>query len=226
MKDSHDIVIRGNYAKDDGEYNIVVHGVDSNRLTHNVTVENNHCVRGGQAGQLTAGIVLLFTQDSREQGNVVEGAYGSGIFLNDRESGHGNKVLDNQLTGNGTHQSTGAITLEEASKAEVRHNTTNRQGSGGYAFRLEGGPHTRGVRVVDNVFSPGNGRLMDVAKPALTALIADYNSYYGPPSGHFRLGDKEYSFAAWKLQSKQDEHSRVLDPQDSQFVNAPPGAGR
>src|SRR5947209_13336520 len=60
---SHDVLISQNRADLDGEYNIVVHAVDPDPLTYNVIVEKNHCTRGGVAGHLTAGIVLLFRSE-------------------------------------------------------------------------------------------------------------------------------------------------------------------
>ena len=83
MKDSHDVIVRENQADNDAEYNIVVHSVDSDWLTYDVTVEKNQCRRGGQGGHLDAGIALLFVRNWVVRGNVVEGAYGSGIFVND-----------------------------------------------------------------------------------------------------------------------------------------------
>ena len=109
VKDSHDIVIRNNRGEADGEYNIVVHGVDSERGTFHIKVEHNFCLRGGQAGQLTSGIAILFAQDVQVVDNWVEDARGAGIFENDRGEASGNEIARNQLRHNGTHDGVGAI---------------------------------------------------------------------------------------------------------------------
>jgi hypothetical protein len=122
VKDSHDVIIRGNRAESDGEYNIVVHGVDSARLTYNVTVEKNQCHRGGRGGHLDAGIALLFVRDSTVRENMVQGAYGSGIFVYDTGVGGGNEVSFNQLRGNGTGRTTGTISLKDVSEISIHDN--------------------------------------------------------------------------------------------------------
>lgn len=211
VKDSHDIVISGNRGYGDGEYNIVVHGVDSDNLTYNITVEKNHCIRGGQAGHLTAGIVLLFTHDSKVRNNIVQEAYGAGVFINDKGIGFHNEISGNLLKSNGTQQRTGAITLEDVSDTEIRDNTVYAQGSEGFALMLEGGPHTRGLRVSGNTFFSDDGRMLDLATPA-EAFVADGNVYYGKGHAIFRWKSDEYSFAAWQNASQQDRHSRLADP--------------
>ena len=210
VKDSHDIVISGNRGYGDGEYNIVVHGVDSNELTYNVTVEKNQCIRGGQAGQLTAGIVLLFTHDSKVRNNIVQEAYGAGVFLNDRGIGFRNEISENILKNNGTQQRTGAITLEDVADTEIRDNTVYEQGSNGFALMLEGGPHTRRVRVTGNTFFSEDGRMLDLAGSA-EALLADKNVYYPGSRAIFRWKSEEYSFADWRKTSQQDTQSRLAD---------------
>ncbi|MBZ5599002.1 MAG: right-handed parallel beta-helix repeat-containing protein [Acidobacteriia bacterium] len=122
VKDSHDVIIRGNRAESDREYNIVVHGVDSGRLTYNVTVEKNQCRQGGRGGHLDAGIALLFVRDSAARENMVEGAYGSGIFVYDAGTGGGNEISFNELRGNGTGRATNAIRLKEVSEISIHDN--------------------------------------------------------------------------------------------------------
>lgn len=211
VKDSHDVRISHNRADLDGEYNIVVHGVDSDRLTYNVIVENNHCTRGGIAGHLTAGIVLLFTRNSKVRHNIVEGAYGAGIFVNDREAGFHNEISSNFLKGNGTHQATGAITLEDAAETTVHDNTISAQGAGGFALRLEGGPHTRAVQITNNTFFGSPANMLYVAQTARNTFVADRNSYHAKQP-RFRCASQEYSFAEWQHATRQDAHSVVADP--------------
>jgi hypothetical protein len=122
VKDSYDVVVRANQADNDAEYNIVAHGVDSDRLTYNVTVEKNRCRRGGQGGHLDAGIALLFVRNSVVRGNVVEGAYGSGIFVNDGLTGGGNEISFNELRGDGAGRTTRAISLQHVSKISIHDN--------------------------------------------------------------------------------------------------------
>lgn len=122
VKDSHDVIIRGNWAENDTEYNIVVHGVDSGRLTYNVTVEKNQCRQGGRGGHLDAGIALLFVRDSSVRENMVEGAYGSGIFVYDAGAGGGNEISFNELRGNGQGRTTNAISLKDVSEITIHHN--------------------------------------------------------------------------------------------------------
>ena len=122
VKDTHDVVVSGNQADNDAEYNIVVHGVDSDWLTYNVTVEKNQCRRGGQGGHLDAGIALLFVRSSIVRENVVEGAYGSGIFVNDGLTGGGNEISFNELRGDGAGRTTRAISLQHVSKISIHNN--------------------------------------------------------------------------------------------------------
>jgi hypothetical protein len=83
VKDSREIVIGNNVADRDGEYNIVVHRVEPGSPTEQIVVTRNKCQRGGQGGQLTAGIALLFVQDTKVTGNVVENPSGVGIYVRD-----------------------------------------------------------------------------------------------------------------------------------------------
>jgi len=112
VKDSHDVIIRENWADFDQEYNIVVHGVDSPDSTYDVRVEDNHCSRGGQGGQLSAGIALLFVEASGVEGNLVEGAAGEGILIKDAGLNPGNWASGNRLIGNGVKQKVPAIVLQ------------------------------------------------------------------------------------------------------------------
>ncbi|HVO80427.1 MAG TPA: right-handed parallel beta-helix repeat-containing protein [Terriglobales bacterium] len=122
VKDSHDVIIRGNRAEGDAEYNIVVHGVDSDRQTYNVTVEKNQCRRGGQGGHLDAGIALLFVRNSVVRENMVEGAYGSGIFVRDGSKGGGNEIAFNQLRGNGRGRPSEGVGLQDVSEIRIHDN--------------------------------------------------------------------------------------------------------
>jgi Periplasmic copper-binding protein (NosD) len=215
VKDSHDIVISENRGDRDGEYNIVVHGVDAGSATYNIIVEKNRCTHGGQAGELTAGIVLLFTRNSVVRNNVVEEARGAGIFLNDRGLGSGNEVSFNLLRNNGTHQRTGAITLEDVFDAHIHHNTVDLQGSGGFAVLLEGGPHTGKINVSSNALFPGNGKMVNVSARAEPAFIADQNIYFSAGNERFVWCTEQYSFSEWQAKTYQDSHSWIEDP--SQF---------
>jgi hypothetical protein len=215
VKDSHDIVISQNRGEGDGEYNIVVHGVDVGSATYNIVVEKNRCTRGGQARELTAGIVLLFTRNSVVRNNMVEEARGAGIFLNDRGVGSGNEVSFNLLRNNGTHQRTGAITLEDVFDAHIHHNTVAFQGSSGFAVLLEGGPHTGKINVSNNALFPGNGHMVSVSSQAGAAFIADGNTYYSTGDERFVWGKEQYSFSEWQANTDQDSHSRIADA--SQF---------
>ena len=122
VKDSHDIEIRDNDADLDREYNVVVHSVDSPSSTYNVSVTGNRCSRGGQGGELSAGIALLYVQKSGIEDNVVDFAYGSGILIKDTEPHPGNWAARNRLTGNGTGQKLPAIVLQGSSTARIEDN--------------------------------------------------------------------------------------------------------
>jgi hypothetical protein len=122
VKDSHDVIVRENQADNDAEYNIVVHSVDSDWLTYDVTVEKNQCRRGGQGGHPDAGIALLFVRNSVVRGNVVEGAYGSGIFVNDGVTGGGNEISFNEFRGDGAGRTTRAISVQHVSKISIHDN--------------------------------------------------------------------------------------------------------
>src|SRR5581483_1419284 len=178
VKDSHDIVIRDNSGDGDGEYNIVVHSVDSDQLTYNVTLKENVCRRGGQQGELTAGIALLCTRRVRVIGNVVEQAYGPGIFDNDRGQPSRNEILQNRLAGNGTNQTTGSITLEDVADVRVTGNTVRAQGSNGFALVVQGTRRAAPVILSGNTFFPGTNRVIFLAPPGEHAVLADKNLYY------------------------------------------------
>ena len=123
VKDSHDIVIRDNAADLDREYNIVVHSVDDPDSTYNVRVDNNHCSRGGQGGELSAGIALLFVQKSGIENNTVDSAFGEGILIKDAGLNPGNWASGNRLVGNGVQQKVPAIVLQGSSTAKLLNNT-------------------------------------------------------------------------------------------------------
>jgi hypothetical protein len=221
VKDSHDIVVRGNQAESDTEYNIVVHGVDSDRLTYNVTVEKNECRRGGQGGQLDAGIALLFVRSSAVRGNVIEGAYGSGIFVNDAAAGGGNEISCNEVRGNGTARATGAISLEDVSEISIHHNRVGGQGALGYVLRAVGGVHTRGIRVEYNVFRSEGEKLLDVAEAAQAGFRSDHNLYYVDGRPRFRAGSRDQSFGAWQESTGQDLHSQISAAESEEVVSCP-----
>ncbi len=126
VKDSHDVLIRDNDADLDREYNIVVHSVDFPDSTYNVHVEHNRCLRGGQGGDLTAGVALLFTQRSGIEDNVIDSAYGAGILIKDANPNPKNWASGNRLTGNGTRQKLPAIVLQGSSTAALDANQINR----------------------------------------------------------------------------------------------------
>jgi hypothetical protein len=114
VKDSHDIVVRGNQADGDTEYSIVVHGVDVPGSTYKVMVEANHSLRGGQGGKLSGGIALLFVHDCTVARNVVEKAYGEGILVHDAEHDSANQISSNVLIGNGSHQKSLPLVLQDS----------------------------------------------------------------------------------------------------------------
>jgi hypothetical protein len=145
VKDSTDVEIRDNYASGDGEYNIVVHSVDAGAVASNIVVEANRCDRAGQAGNLTAGIALLFVRNSPVRSNRVEHAVGAGVFLLDRDLGSGNEISNNYLVHNGTRQMAGAITLEDVADSSIHDNTVVGQGSGGATLRFEGRTNPHGA---------------------------------------------------------------------------------
>lgn len=210
VKDSSNILISNNYADNDGEYNIVVHGVDSDQLTYNVTVEKNRCRRGGQVGALTAGIVLLFTRACAVRDNLIEEAYGAGIFTHDRGSVGNNELSHNLLIGNGTRQKTGAITVENATRLTVLSNTIYNQGSGGAAVRVEGGSLLVAVRIEGNRFVEEHGRMLELTGPDAT-IIADHNFYYAQGRTEFSCGKRAWAFADWQAAMRQDLNSKVAD---------------
>lgn len=210
VKDSSDILISHNYADNDGEYNIVVHGVDSDQLTYNVTVEKNRCRRGGQVGALTAGIVLLFTRACAVRDNLIEEAYGAGIFTHDRGSGGNNELSHNLLIGNGTRQKTGAITVENASRLEVLSNTIYNQGSAGPALRVEGGALPVSVHIEGNRFVAERGRMLELTDPH-AVIIADRNFYYAQGRTEFSCGRRDWGFSDWQANMRQDLNSKVAD---------------
>jgi hypothetical protein len=123
VKDSHDIRILENLAEDDSEYNVVLHSVDQTDLTYNLTLERNHCVRGGRGGQLTAGIALLFARNVRVEGNLVEDPFREGIFVHDADSHSQNQILGNviRLRDRGARL---AVALQDAFGTQVRDNAS------------------------------------------------------------------------------------------------------
>jgi hypothetical protein len=96
--------------------------VDSPDSTYAVRVARNHCSRGGQGGELSAGIALLFVQRSGVENNVVDSAFGSGILIKDAGAHPGNWAAFNRLTGNGVGQRLPAIVLQGTSTARVEGN--------------------------------------------------------------------------------------------------------
>lgn len=122
VKDSHDIVVQDNKADGDLEYNVVVHAVDTEGSTYNVTVEGNQCRRAGRGGHLDAGIVLLSTRDSVVNENSVSGAYGAGIFVLDGAVGGGNEVSFNKLRNNAVGRPANAISLKDVREIKIHDN--------------------------------------------------------------------------------------------------------
>ncbi len=122
VKDAHDVAILDNTADLDQEYNMVVHSVDAPNSTYNVRVEGNRCQRGGQGGELSAGIALLFVQKSGMEDNLVEFAYGAGILIKDGGAHAGNWASRNRLIGNGAGQKLPAILLQGTSSARIEAN--------------------------------------------------------------------------------------------------------
>jgi nitrous oxidase accessory protein NosD len=122
VKDVDGVAISDNLADLDREYNIVVHSVDAPESTYNVRVAGNHCLRGGQGGDLSAGIALLFVQKSGVEENIVESAFGSGILIKDADPYSGNWATHNRLTGNGVGQKLPAIVLQGTSAAKLEAN--------------------------------------------------------------------------------------------------------
>jgi hypothetical protein len=122
VKDSHDIVMAENAADLDREYNIVVHSVDTSDGTYKVLVAGNHCSRGGQGGQLSAGIALLLVRESGVENNFVESAFGAGILIKDAGVQPGNWAEHNRLNGNGSRQKLPAIVLQGTATARVEGN--------------------------------------------------------------------------------------------------------
>jgi hypothetical protein len=122
VKDSHDINIRDNNADLDREYNIVVHSVDAPNSTYNILVQRNRCSRGGQGGELSAGIALLFVQKSGIEDNLIDFAFGSGILIKDSGRNPQNWASHNRLTGNGVGQQLPAIVLQGTSMAQLEDN--------------------------------------------------------------------------------------------------------
>jgi hypothetical protein len=209
VKDSSDILITENHADNDGEYNIVVHGVDSDHLTYNVTVESNQCRRGGQSGVLTAGIVLLFTRACAVRNNRVEEAYGAGIFAHDRGGGD-NELSHNFLLNNGLHQKTGAITIENASRMDVLSNTIYQQGSEGPALRVESGAGPVAADIEGNRFVAEQGRMLELTDPH-APIVVDHNLYYSQGHAEFSCGTKTWAFSDWQVVMRQDLNSQAAD---------------
>jgi hypothetical protein len=217
VKDSHDIVIKDNRAEDDGEYNIVVHGVDSADDTFNMTVERNRCLRAGQGGQLTSGIAILFAKRIRLAENSVDGARGAGIFENDGAQPSHNEIRNNWLRRNGTRQSAGAITLERPSAVDVTGNLVEGQGSDGFAVRVEG--ESQWLHIRENRLDPGSANMIQLTfamesgrerKPLHSHLLIDNNRFYSTNQARFQDAQRDYSLAEWRHISGQDRHSQWL----------------
>jgi len=224
VKDSHDIEIENNRAEGDGEYNIVVHEVDSDSGTFNVIVKHNRCRRAGQAGQLTSGIAILFAQRTRVVDNLVESAEGAGIFENDRGVSSGNEIDGNWLRHNGTQLGVGSITLELPSSVRVIGNTVEGQGSGGFGIRIEG--PSRDVDLRNNQLMTGSENMVELtaaqhdgsgtgeSQPVHAAFWAQGNSYYSPNGTRFKIARNLYSLDEWRRITGQDGGSLEV-PRDA-----------
>jgi hypothetical protein len=224
VKDSHDIEIANNHAQDDGEYNIVVHGVDSDNGTFNLVVARNRCRRAGQGGQLTSGIAVLFAQRIRVVDNLVESARGAGIFENDHEVSSGNEIERNLLRHNETQQVAGAITLERPSAVRVIGNTVEGQESGGFGIRIEGTSLNVDLRnnqlmtgsenMVELTAPDHDGSATDESQPVHAAFWSEGKSYYSPNGTRFKIARNVYSFDEWRRVTGQDGGSLEL-PRDA-----------
>jgi len=123
VKDSDDIAISENSAESDGEYNIVVHTVDASSRARRIVVSENHCRRAGQGGQLTAGIALLFVENTRVAANLIDDPQGAGIYVRDANADSGNEVVNNVIRAHPL-RSTRGVFLEGAPGTQARGNNS------------------------------------------------------------------------------------------------------
>jgi hypothetical protein len=123
VKDSDDIAITENSAESDGEYNIVVHTVDPSSRTRRIVVSENHCRRAGQRGQLTAGIALLFVENTRIAANLIDDPQGAGIYVRDANADSGNDVVNNVIRAHPLRTTRGVF-LEDAPGTQARGNNS------------------------------------------------------------------------------------------------------
>ena len=123
VKDSDDIAITENSAESDGEYNIVVHTVDPSSRARRIVVSENHCRRAGQRGQLTAGIALLFVENTRVAANLIDDPQGAGIYVRDANADSGNEVVNNVIRAHPL-RSTRGVFLEGAPGTQARGNNS------------------------------------------------------------------------------------------------------
>ena len=123
VKDSDDIAITENSAESDGEYNIVVHTVDPSSRARRIVVSENHCRRAGQRGQLTAGIALLFVENTRVAANLIDDPQGAGIYVRDANADSGNEVVNNVIRPHPLRTTRGVF-LEGAPGTQARGNNS------------------------------------------------------------------------------------------------------
>jgi hypothetical protein len=95
VKDSRDVLIAGNAAADDGEYNLVVHSVDEDR-TEGIRLRGNQCRRGGRGGQFSAGIAVINVRGWKLENNFVMDAYGPAVLI----KADGRTQSDGRIRGN------------------------------------------------------------------------------------------------------------------------------
>jgi hypothetical protein len=120
VKDSQDVIIRGNSAQNDREYNIVVHSVDEPDQTRNIQITENRCIRGGAGGSLSAGIALLGVQRTAVRDNLVREAYGAGILVVALTRSSGNHVSHNRFDDNGIGQRLPAVVWQYPESGRLR----------------------------------------------------------------------------------------------------------
>jgi hypothetical protein len=120
VKDSHDVIIRGNRAREDHEYNIVVHSVDEPAQAHDILITGNRCIRGGVGGELSAGIALIGVQRTTVRDNLVQQAYGAGILVVELTRSSGNRVGRNRLARNGLGQHLPAVVWRHEESAQIQ----------------------------------------------------------------------------------------------------------
>jgi hypothetical protein len=112
VKDSQDVLIAGNTAADDGEYNLVVHSVDENR-TENIRLRDNQCRRGGRAGQLSAGIAVIGVREWELENNFVVDAYGAAVLIKAGDkTHHGGRIRGNHFLRWGRGQKLPAMVVQ------------------------------------------------------------------------------------------------------------------